>query len=238
MFTGSHPFFNPILSTNSLWAVDDNVTCSELEFSGHWLDSIDTELRNHWYKIKRFCSLMNIAANQNHKFSENLLVEATTSLTYPLLHMGKFQLNTVNEVVRLGSLAFLLHVFLQWHSIKPPPSSYFVTRYKQCLINIQNQTETLAELSLWVLIIGKMALFDDTEDAWIKQTIAFHLQVHNYKPKLVHDALRSHLWIGFLHDNQSWKITQSASNLAINLKFDTSSLESKVDPTGYSGEAE
>lgn len=151
-------------------------------------------------------------ADKNIKLSDQILLNAMGSLMYPLLRM-EFPTYPINEAIRLGLLAFCSHSFLERRGIRLP-NGYLCKKYRTCLENVNTQPGGAPQVSLWLLMIGKISVFTSETDgsAWIisrlRENSSFNEICSWPRLRLI---LKSFLWIDILHDAPGKKIFESVS---------------------------
>jgi hypothetical protein len=60
----------------------------------NFIRNIDKNLARAWKVMKRFCSLINLAAESKRKLSEEILLDTMASVMYRLLHM-RFEIGSI-----------------------------------------------------------------------------------------------------------------------------------------------
>lgn len=154
--------------------------------------------------------------DKNIKLSDQILLDTMGSVMYTLLRMKFSSTNPINEAVRLGLLAFCSHSFLERRGIHLP-NGYLRENYrKTCFDDINTQTlrGNASQLSLWILMIGAISIFDSVTDdsaAWIKfrlrENVCLNKDYCSW-PQL-RLILKSYLWIDILHDAPGERIFES-----------------------------
>ncbi|CAI6095090.1 unnamed protein product [Clonostachys chloroleuca] len=80
-----------------------------------WIGRLDYRLRTVWDDLAEFCAMSNSASRRNQKLPRNTFSEILLSLVYRLLNLS-FDLDSAEETIRLGMLAYTSMMFLQWHN--------------------------------------------------------------------------------------------------------------------------
>lgn len=152
--------------------VDYNYPCKDQ--NQYTTDLItDDNLAEIWTTLSNFCHLVNSAADNNIKLSEQILLRTMGRVMYALLRMN-FPTDTINEVIRLGLLAFCSHSFLARRGIVLP-NDYLHKKYRICFEEVKSNSQlrdvSCPGLLLWVLMIGTISVFaSETDDGkgWIE----------------------------------------------------------------------
>ncbi|CAH0054992.1 unnamed protein product [Clonostachys solani] len=80
-----------------------------------WISTLEYRLRIVWEDLVEFCSMSNSASQRNQKMPRNTFSEILLSLVYRLLNLS-YELDSAEESIRLGMLAYTSMMFLQWHN--------------------------------------------------------------------------------------------------------------------------
>lgn len=128
------------------------------------------------------------------------------SVMYRLLDM-EFPPGTLEEIVRLGLLAFCSHIFLQWPVARLPPQ-HLSAQFKNCLLRL---TVPLApQLCLWLLFTGDMSLFAEDDEIWLRPWQRAALKMCNVRSwSQARVSLKCFLWIDLLHDKIATGVFES-----------------------------
>jgi hypothetical protein len=114
-----------------------------------------------------------------------------------------------DEAVRLGLLAFSSHIFLQWQDISLS-YQYFPTTYKDCLVGLESVDDSSSRVLLWLLTIGAISVFRESDDVWLKPWIRENIHSCELESwSEMQDILDSFMWIGLVHDEPGKKIFDS-----------------------------
>lgn len=174
----------------------------------------DKKLAELWETLSSFCGLVNSAVYNDIKLSDRVLSHTMGSVMYTLLRLS-FPTNSINESIRLGLLAFCSHCFLERQGIHLP-NVHLYESYRNCFEDVSTQPGGAPQISLWLLMIGKISLFasNTDESSWIKsrlgEIIGLHRDLSWQKLRLI---LKSFLWIDILHDAPGKMIFESVSYL-------------------------
>ncbi|KAH8807292.1 hypothetical protein F5884DRAFT_788896 [Xylogone sp. PMI_703] len=163
------------------------------------LNNICEELVEVWAAAKGFCSLVNIAAENGYKLPEEILLNTMASITYRLLYM-RFEISSLDEVIRLGLLAFASNIFLQWQDVRPTYDHFYAT-YKDCLLHHRSLDDISPPLLLWLLIVGSISVFKESDDVWVEPWLRLSIETNEASRWCeARCHLDSIMWIGMIHD--------------------------------------
>lgn len=124
----------------------------------------NAELARAWDTTKTFCMLVNYAADSKRKIPQETLLNTMASVMYRLLNLS-FDAGSLDEMVRLGLLAFCSKVFLQWSRVRSPPR-HLSRSFRDCLLSL---TEPVSpQVTLWLLLTGYISVFSDEDEAWLQ----------------------------------------------------------------------
>ena len=163
------------------------------------ISTLDRDLAVVWWVMRRFCLQVNLGTQTQRLIYPDVIHGTAFSVIYRLLGM-RFAKGSVDEVVRLGLLAFGHHVFLQWQDIKLPYYS-FITVYHNCVETFDLDNGAFRQLKLWLLMVGANSLFTVFDEAWLYDALweqAQRCQVTSWKG--MQEILRSFMWISLLDD--------------------------------------
>lgn len=172
--------------------------------------NINLDLAQAWSFLKRFSLTINTASEHKRQFSKEFLLGAMASVTYRLLHMNKFELTSVNEVVRLGLLAFSSHIFLDWQGMRLK-HTYFPHAFRKCLLECGLSGTLQPQVLLWLLIIGSMSVFSTSDNVWLAPRIQATIKLceaHSWHE--LRKQLKRFPWIDILHDKLGRAIFETA----------------------------
>lgn len=154
----------------------------------------DTEMATAWRVMRKFSLLVNLGTQTRRFMRQELIQDAITAVMYRLLNMS-FATGSLDEVVRLGLLAFCHHVFLQWQDIKLPYRC-FPDAYRHCILKTE---EIHPSLMLWLLVTGAVTVFGSEDEAWMRELLQEHAKECQVKTeKEMQDLLNSFMWIPLL----------------------------------------
>lgn len=162
----------------------------------YFLEMIDGHLAATWNAMMRFCLLVNCTSATGDKFSERLLLEATTSIVYRLLFMS-FASGSLSEAIRLALLAFSSQVFLQMPNSRMR-SSLLSRAYRNCLAELGKINESLL---IWLLVIGATSACTATDQEWLKSMLGSRLIDNKLGSwEELRGILKCFPWIGLILD--------------------------------------
>lgn len=84
------------------------------ETISRWItDNLEPRLCTIWEDLRQFRRMSIFANEANHKIPKDTFSELMVSLLYRLVNLS-YDLDSPNEVVRLGMLGYVACIFLQW----------------------------------------------------------------------------------------------------------------------------
>ncbi|KAL7941240.1 hypothetical protein V8C42DRAFT_335722 [Trichoderma barbatum] len=179
-------------------------TYSNLEYL-----NIDEELGHSWHAVRRFCAVINSAAEHKRRLPKEILLNTVAPIMYRLLNMT-FESGSFNEAIRLVQLAFSSHVFLHWQGVKYP-HAYLPESYRHCLLTLKVPGGSSPHVLCWLLVMGTISIFSPADDVWLIPWIQVNLKLCEAESwnKLRHQ-LKQFLWIDILHDHLGKSIFDAA----------------------------
>ncbi|KIW92281.1 uncharacterized protein Z519_07265 [Cladophialophora bantiana CBS 173.52] len=178
-------------------------------YSEQFLSVINEEIAIVWRAMKRFCLQISRAARTKRKLSEEILLQATASIMYRLLHMS-FASGSLDAAIRLGLVAFSSQIFLQLPDVGVRRTSLSTT-YQECLVGLDILEEQWPQLLLWLLMVGAVAVFNEPGSAWLKPWLKSTIErcaVDSWSD--FRDMMDSFMWIGLVFDKPAKDIFYSA----------------------------
>lgn len=177
------------------------------------LPKVSPELAQAWTVLQRFCSSMNTTAKQNRKLDKEVLLDTMAPTIYRLLAMTGFESNSLDEAVRMGLLVFSSNVFLQCKDIKIP-QRYLPEFCQRCFLSFDSPLSKCVDLSIWLLMIGKISFQNEVDQAWLASSLRLYIQSAGYQSwEELLPKLRSFLWIDFIHDSLGRRIFECVTSL-------------------------
>jgi hypothetical protein len=209
LHTGAKPiFFSDNRSQLSLIYPEEITSRCETDRVFDELDDLDDDIAKTWQFMKNFCSLVNLAAKAQGRIPWELFLNTMTSLMYRLLHMS-FDVNSINEAIRIGLLAFSSHIFLQWKLVRVNYVHLSVS-YRNCLDRLESSHCIPSHLSAWLLMIGAVSVFKQPDDAWLVPRLRANIESCGVKSwSEMRDILESLLWIPLVQEKSGKDIFDS-----------------------------
>lgn len=160
-----------------------------------------SEFNTLWIAASDFCLGINEACEETgNKISNETFVHAMGSIMYRLLHT-KYQKGSLEETCRLGLLAFLSPVFLQWtrYELADPR---FTSSYRSSLELLRRKNSVQPPILLWLLVVGALSMSHEPENyAWIQPLLCSHINSCNIVSwEDMKKVLKSSLWVDNLYD--------------------------------------
>ncbi|KAI0382530.1 hypothetical protein F5Y04DRAFT_279817 [Hypomontagnella monticulosa] len=212
LLNGSDPLFfkqpsEPVFSypEQLLPSSEDNM---HFQDNAQGLQTMDDHLIIAWLVMRKFCLLVDLGAQTRRSMKPEIIYETMSAVMYRLLYM-KFPDGSIDEIVRLGLLAFSHHVFLQWQDIKLP-YRHFTDRYQSGILRLTSMHGISSQLMLWLLMAGAISFFEVADEQWLKEHMQEHLSICQVKTwKGMQDILKSFMWIALLDDQLGESIYDS-----------------------------
>ncbi len=139
-----------------------------------FLEDVNNDLAQAWSTISNFCSIINFAVDSELRISTETFLDTMASVVYRLLDM-RFIADSKDEVVRLGLIAFLCNVFLQWKHLGMS-YPYFTSMFRNCLWNMP-PGRVPPDFMAWLLVIGAVSVFDEADDSWLKPLLRSNISL-------------------------------------------------------------
>lgn len=164
------------------------------------LGDMDQGLAAAWIVMAEFCQVINRTAESQHRIVTETFLLTMASVLYRLLDMTKFKANSIEEVIRLGLLAFSSSVFLQWKQLGVS-YNYLATSYRNCLAE-SRCSNVPPQLLLWLLVVGAVSVFGCDDEKWLRPRLRANIDsIGGLKSWTdVQDVLKSFMWIGLVLD--------------------------------------
>lgn len=163
-----------------------------------FLDNLDTRVRLLWDHLSALTQGVNQTRGQSG-IDKDLYQSTMISIHYRLVDL-RFDAGDVNEISRLGLLAFASTVFLAFRGIK--------TRYEYLAESLKTSLSLLgarpglpAKITLWLYTVGAVAIFDEHERAFLQPALTEVLRALELESwSEVRESLKSVLWLDALDD--------------------------------------
>lgn len=163
--------------------------------------SLCSEFNTLWIAASDFCLSINEAYEEaGDKITKETFVHAMGSIMYRLLHT-QYQQGSLEETCRLGLLAFLSPIFLQWtkYELADPR---FTSSYRNSLELLHRDNAIQPPILLWLLVVGALSMSHEPENyAWIRPLLCSHIKLCNIVSwEDMKELLRLSLWVDNLYD--------------------------------------
>lgn len=179
---------------------------------------LDNDLAKAYSIVKHFSAHINLARETKSKLPKELLVDATASIMYRLIHMS-YRHGSLDECVRLGLLAYSSSVFLQWKDTRMS-YHYIASAYRDSMTASYLSNILSERLQLWLLITGAISIFGEHDDQWLKpQLLCIINSCCLDSWDQARDILHSIMWIDLLHDRLGKRYFNSVVNDGSSAEF-------------------
>jgi hypothetical protein len=171
------------------------------------LKGIDQDLAEAWKIMSEFSSIINFAVDSELRISTETFLDTMTSVTYRLLDMH-FESGSKNEVVRLGLIAFLCSVFLQWKHLGMS-YPHFTSLFRNCLLGMASDRIS-PDLMVWLLIVGAVSVFDESDEVWLKPLLRLNIcscGIDEWSE--MQELLKGFLWIELVYEKPGKRVFES-----------------------------
>ncbi|CAG9985616.1 unnamed protein product [Clonostachys byssicola] len=173
-----------------------------------FLCHVQNDLALAWRVLRRFCSLANLGVHTRRRMRPGLILDTMNSVMYRLLHM-EFAVDSTEECIRLGLLAFSHHVFLQWHEIRPT-SSYFSHTYRSQILQSDSFKRLSPHLIVWFLMFAAISLFKSSAEMWLEDALREYIDKSGLRKwKDVQEMMNSTMWVAALDEQPARRIFNS-----------------------------
>lgn len=173
--------------------------------------SLDTRLQSIWDDLRNFSQLAEITHQAGKLLDPSFVNEVLIATMYRLLHLD-FSRYTVNELLRLGLLAYATSVFLQ-DQLASNRYQYIAVELRQLITSLHHQGSTMpCEIRLWLVLVAGMLDPSCTVDQLLMESIASADAAKGSKTwSEVRSTLKAVMWISFIHDQQGQKTAEAAA---------------------------
>lgn len=183
-------------------AAKDTGPAVQMSFSdlSSFLDSIDLRLRRVWNDVSEFVRAANIATQCKRSIDNELYQETMVSIHYRLANLC-FDMDSINEPIRLALLAFASTLFLQWRGIKIR-YEYLAQRLNMAMISLRHKNRGVpVRLALWIYIIAAISVLDERDKVYLQPALVEVVRELKFGSwDEVRLMLKSILWVDVLHD--------------------------------------
>ncbi|KAI1149271.1 hypothetical protein F4825DRAFT_431091 [Nemania diffusa] len=196
---GSSPLFSDSIQCYPLARMSSPDQISFQALPNRLVHGSNEDLVMSWMALDNFCHLVNSACSSGTRIPKEVFADTMISVMYSLLDQ-RFEPGSMDELIRLGLLAFSSSVFIQWKFVKVR-YAHFSHMYRDCLMAAQG-VELAPQLSLWLLVVGSISVFDTEDDGWLKPALRTTMQQCQIESWIdLRDVLQAFLWIGLCHDD-------------------------------------
>lgn len=157
----------------------------------------DIKLQNVFADMRDFTRMANVFINSKDKFQPELFQEIMLSIQYRLLLLEySFDTQPLSEAIRVGLLAFQATIFLQVPGLKLK-FDHLAGRLRLAIDALDASTPVLADLKLWLLLIGSIALVG-SDELWLMSEVT-DLTVEDDWTH-IRERMKSIMWVDVVHD--------------------------------------
>lgn len=129
------------------------------------------------------------------------------SIQYRLLQLDfSSHPDPLQEALRVGLLAYESTIFLQIQKTKLKSESFEI-QLREAIQGIPVQGEAVANVKLWLLLVGAIMVFEGTEE-WLVQSIRSLAGRQGWDE--VRERVREVMWIDVIHDGPGKEAYQAA----------------------------
>ena len=176
-------------------------------YSLMFLDDIDDGLAQACVVMSDFCTVINFAVNSELRISTETFLDTMTSVVYRLLDMH-FEIGSRDEAIRLGLLAFLCGVFLQWKHLGMS-YAHFTSKLRSCLSGMASECMS-SELMVWLLMVGAVSVLDEIDEPWLKPLLRVNIGLCAIDQwSEMQRLLKDFMWIGLVYDKPGKRVFDS-----------------------------
>lgn len=130
--------------------------------SDHWMDLLDPKLEELWHVVRKFCLLVDVAAQKQRRISADFISDTMMAVIYRLLHWEANE-SSLAEIFRLGLVANSYHCFVQWQNLKLPQFP-FPLAYRDRILSIDADSQVPSTMMIWLIMVGAISLFELAEN--------------------------------------------------------------------------
>ncbi|KAH8673123.1 hypothetical protein BGZ61DRAFT_536689 [Ilyonectria robusta] len=164
------------------------------------VERCDYRLQHVFTDLYGFSNMANSLVPGHEKLRPELFQEIMLSIQYRLLLLEyPVDVYPLEETIRIGLLAFESTLFL--HSPKlglKLKSERFYRQLRQCIEEIHIDSPEIADLKLWLLLVGSVIVFKGNE-TWLAESI--DALVGDQAWSEVRKRVKGVMWIDIIHDD-------------------------------------
>ncbi|RSL45938.1 hypothetical protein CEP54_014074 [Fusarium duplospermum] len=161
------------------------------------MDSWDYKIKSAFKDLRDFSALANQLIPARQKLEPEIFQEIMLSVQYRLLVLEySLDEHPLREAIRLGLLAYESTIFLQIQGVKLK-SDLFASQLREAIEAIPVEGEAIANVKLWLLLIGSMVIFD-SKAPWLAQSIQSLTGRQTWSQ--VRKRVKEVMWIDIIHD--------------------------------------
>jgi len=151
--------------------------------------------------LHEFSLISNLAYQTKRSIDPNMFNEMMVSVLYRLLYLG-FQGDPLNEIIRIGMVAFASSIFLRWRGTRQR-NDYWTYIFRDGLLKMQaRETNYPPAIQVWLLFT--FAIYTSAgsyKDDWLYTRLEEALELLHIRTwDEARPVLKSVMWIDFLHD--------------------------------------
>lgn len=166
-----------------------------------FVQSLDWKLVNVWTDLKRFSDICNLASQTGHKLTQTTFSEIMVSVLYRLLHMS-FEQCPVNEVLRVGMVAYTTAIFLQWQYFKMG-EGHLKESLSNALLKLRESfIDVPPPVLFWLLMVLNTSFAADSGGrhvSWFSEVVGLVPLASWAEARKV---LKSMIWVDSLNDSK------------------------------------
>ena len=156
---------------------------------------INPGLLASWYSWKQLSQ----TANGSYAASFPLLLHTLAETGYRLLAL-RFHPESLDEMVRLGLLAFSCSVFLKWDHVKIRYPQ-LISAFKNCVLDVilPGHADVSATTIVWILMAGQLCICTGAD--WLRHSMRIYIDRAGIRSwEELRSILKAFIWIDSLHD--------------------------------------
>ncbi|KAK3989064.1 hypothetical protein QBC44DRAFT_267806 [Cladorrhinum sp. PSN332] len=178
--------------------------------------NVNKELVGTWKTLRDFSAVANYASGTRKLISMKTYGDFMISTMYSLLKMDfSGAKGSLDEVVRLGLLAYSASVFLQWKKMthsRSGPYPYLAGLLRKALKGMGKEVEP--ELGLWLIMVGAVAVLDvaGEDEQWVGDALRAQMELCGVREwGELRRILERVMWIGLVHDVPGKQVVQGVA---------------------------